>query len=451
MLNISRNSIVGKIATQRYLSFKQVEKDAVPRGLSILLIFLFSSGVAVLFIPWTQNIRGRGYVTTIQPDQRPQTVHTIIGGRIEKWFVREGDFVLIGDTIAQISEIKDDYFDPLLMDRTSNQIEAKMLAAKAYRQKADALQQQIEALGQMQQFKLSQARNKLEQARLKVKSDSIDLEAARVQFDIVEYQNRRMQQLYEEGLKSLTDLEGRNLGLQEALAKRIGAENNLLSSANDQINALIELEAIDSEFSEKLAKAESDRMSALTELYQTEVDINKLRNQLSNYSIRNSLYFIRAPQNGYVTKALQVGIGETVKEGTPLVSIMPRDYELAVEMYVRPMDLPLIRLGQPVRFIFDGWPAIVFSGWPNVSYGTFGGKVFAVDNFISDNGKYRIMIAPDPMDESWPEALRVGSGANGFALLRDVPIWYELWRQINGFPPDYYLTDEEILIDTAKE
>jgi biotin carboxyl carrier protein len=324
-------------------------------------------------------------------------------------------------------------------------------AAEAYRQKADALQQQIEALGQMQQFKLSQARNKLEQARLKVKSDSIDLEAARVQFNIVEYQNRRMQQLYEEGLKSLTDLEGRNLGLQEALAKRIGAENNLLSSANDQINALIELEAIDSEFSEKLAKAESDRMSALTELYQTEVDINKLQNQLSNYSIRNSLYIIRAPQSGYVTKALQVGIGETVKEGTPLVSIMPRDYELAVEMYVRPMDLPLIRLGQPVRFIFDGWPAIVFSGWPNVSYGTFGGKVFAIDNFISDNGKYRIMIAPDPMDESWPEALRVGSGANGFALLRDVPIWYELWRQINGFPPDYYLTDEDMLKDTANK
>jgi hypothetical protein len=32
----------------------------------------------------------------------------------------------------------------------------------------------------------------------------------------------------------------------------------------------------------------------------------------------------------------------------------------------------------------------------------------------------------------------VGSGASGIALLNDVPIWYELWRQLNGFPPDYY-------------
>jgi hypothetical protein len=32
----------------------------------------------------------------------------------------------------------------------------------------------------------------------------------------------------------------------------------------------------------------------------------------------------------------------------------------------------------------------------------------------------------------------MGTGAQGIALLKDVPIWYELWRNINGFPPDYY-------------
>jgi len=34
--------------------------------------------------------------------------------------------------------------------------------------------------------------------------------------------------------------------------------------------------------------------------------------------------------------------------------------------------------------------------------------------------------------------LRIGSGANGFALLNDVPLWYEVWRQLNAFPPNYY-------------
>ena len=66
------------------------------------------------------------------------------------------------------------------------------------------------------------------------------------------------------------------------------------------------------------------------------------------------------------------------------------------------------------------------------------GKVVAVERFISPNGKYRVLLAPDPDEQPWPEALRIGAGANTLALLEDVPIWYELWRKLNGFPPNYY-------------
>jgi len=91
-----------------------------------------------------------------------------------------------------------------------------------------------------------------------------------------------------------------------------------------------------------------------------------------------------------------------------------------------------------VRIQFDGWPAIIFSGWPNTSYGTYGGRVYAIDNFISDNGLYRILVVPDPEDHPWPDALRVGAGTHSMLLLKEVQVWYELWRKINGFPPDYY-------------
>ena len=73
-----------------------------------------------------------------------------------------------------------------------------------------------------------------------------------------------------------------------------------------------------------------------------------------------------------------------------------------------------------------------------------GNKVIAIDNFISDNGKYRILVAPDPEDHPWPDALRVGAGTKNMVLLKDVPIWYELWRQINGFPPDYYMNEKSM-------
>jgi hypothetical protein len=145
-----------------------------------------------------------------------------------------------------------------------------------------------------------------------------------------------------------------------------------------------------------------------------------------------------------VVKVLTPGLGETVKESQDIVSILPADFQLAVEMYVDPVDLPLIHLNNHVRFIFDGWPAFVFSGWPNKSFGTYGGNVIAIDNVISDNGKYRILVAPTYQDTPWPDALRPGSGAQGIALLNDVPVWYEIWRQLNGFPADFYKEEKKV-------
>ena len=121
-----------------------------------------------------------------------------------------------------------------------------------------------------------------------------------------------------------------------------------------------------------------------------------------------------------------------------LVEIVPDKIQYAVELFVRPVDLPLVAKGQKVRFLFDGFPAIVFSGWPNASYGTFGGKIVAVENSVSVNGKFRVLVAEDPDDKPWPYQLKVGTGANGIALMKNVPVWYELWRNVNGFPPDYY-------------
>ena len=223
----------------------------------------------------------------------------------------------------------------------------------------------------------------------------------------------------------------------------IAQENKLLSSRNQLINARIELSSIKAEFRDKIAKSESEKYSALSGMYDAEAVVTKLQNQYSNYLVRSGMYYITAPQDGYITKALRSGIGETIKEGTEILSIMPAKIDVAVEVYVRPIDIPLLGKGSKVRIQFDGWPAIVFSGWPNVSYGTYGGTVVAIDNFISENGKYRVLVVPDAKDHAWPKEIRVGAGVNSMMLLKDVPIWYELWRQINGFPPEYYKVNLE--------
>lgn len=343
-----------------------------------------------------------------------------------------------GDTILFISEVKSEYFDPDLVERTGQQLRAKSSSVLSYGDKVNALDNQVAALLTERRLKLEQARNKLLQAKLKAQSDSIEFEAAKTNIRIAERQFERTEQLESEGLKAVTDVEEKRLKLQETQAKLISQENKLLAAKNEIINAEVEINSVQAAYTDKISKAESDKFTAMSNQFDSEAQVSKLENDYTNYEMRNQLRYIRAPQNGYINTAIKAGIGETFKEGTPLVGIMPADYDMAVEMFVEPIDLPLIHLGEKVRIQFDGWPVIVFSGWPNVSYGTYGGEVVAIETFISPNGKYRILLAPDPDDHPWPNALRVGSGANTIALLEDVPIWFELWRQLNGFPPNYY-------------
>lgn len=438
MLNISSRSVTEIVSRKNLSSLKYVEGKRAGNVLIRLLGILFGVLFLALFLPWTQNINAPGKVTTLKPDQRPQTIHSVIPGRIEKWFVQEGDYVEKGDTILFISEVKDEYFDPNLLPRTEEQLKSKESSVNAYMEKVKALDSQIDALARTSVLKLEQARNKYRQAKLKIISDSIDYEASVIDYNIAIEQLSRMEKLYEQGLKSLTDLESRKLKVQKAKAEMISYENKLLTSKNELINAEVEIVSIRNQYKNSVSKAESEKYTAMSAMYDAEIDVTKLQNQFMNYSVRTGLYYIRAPQSGYITKAIQSGLGETVKEGTEIISIMPAQYDLAVEMYIDPIDLPLVEKGQPVRIQFDGWPAIVFSGWPNTSYGTFGGVVFAVDNFISANGKFRLLVKPDPDGETWPTALRVGGGARNMLLLKDVSIGYELWRRFNGFPPDYY-------------
>jgi multidrug resistance efflux pump len=438
MLNISKKNINGTVDLTRFDTIKQLNERPYFKTFNRLLKGFLIGSILFLMLPWTQNIQGSGNVTTVSPEQRPQTIHTAIAGRIEKWYVEEGQYVNKGDTILFISEIKSDYFDPDLVENTENQMKAKMLSEDSYEFKAGALSTQITAIERERVLKLEQARNKIEQALLKIKSDSMDLEAVKTQLKIAQIQYKRSQDLNKAGLKAVTDLEEKRLNLQDAEAKIITQQNNYLTSKNELINARVEINRITAEYADKSSKAQSDRYTALSSQFDTEAQVNKLQNQVTNYKIRNELYYIKAPQNGYVNRALQSGIGETITEGTPIVSIMPSKYDIAVETFIEPIDLPLIHKGEKVRIWFDGWPTIVFSGWPNSSYGTFGGTVIAIENFISPNGRYRVLIAQDTTDHPWPKELSIGAGAQTFALLENVPLWYELWRKLNGFPPDYY-------------
>lgn len=443
MLNISENSINEYVNLPDFESHRLLRKSRIQMLSFWLVLALVSILFLCLFLPWTQNISAKGYVNTRSPEQRPQAIQSVISGRLEQWHVKEGDFVERGDTIIFISEVKSEYFDPEILERTSEQIDAKSQSVESYNQKVLALESQYRVLQEARELKRAQIENKIDQAINKISIDSIDLVAYQANLSIAENQLSRTQELHSKGLKTLTELQEKEYKVQSAKAKVNVQENKLINQKNALANLEIELVAVEKEYGDKLAKSQSDQQSALSNKLESMAATSKLRNQLSNYSRRQDLYFITAPQSGYITKTMKKGIGETVKEGTDIVTIMPAKYDLAVEIYLKPQDIPLLNIGNNVQLRFDGWPAIVISGWPESSTGVFSGDIVAIDRYISENGLYRVIISPNDSEKPWPERLSIGTGTNAFVLLNTVPIWYEIWRQLNGFPPDFYQNNEK--------
>lgn len=437
MLNFSKRDVKKEIEEQNLYSIRLLNNyqnsKVIVRWLSFIIFILF----ACLFLPWQQSIESYGKVTALNPQDRPQAIQTIIAGRIEKWAVMEGDYVKQGDTILLLSEVKDKFMDPQMLSRTDLQIKAKQTSLLSKRSKYEAQQHQLDALKKGLSLSLAKTRNKLLQSQLKIKSDSGDLVAAKADVAISERQYQAQKKLHEQGLRSLVELEQRNMKLQQATAKLISAENKLASSRNEYINAQIEVNSVQAEYFDKISKIESELNSTQSDIYDTESAIGKMQVEFSGLQVRSGMFVVRAPQDGFILKASKQGIGETVKEGEELLTIMPENHSIAVELYFKPMDLPLLYRGCPMRIQFDGWPALVFSGWPSSSVGTFGGLVRVIDKVATKDGKFRVLVVPNPKEDPWPEKVRIGTGANGWAMLNNVLLCYELWRQFNGFPPDY--------------
>ncbi len=432
---------IEKETGKSYSAFENIYSVDSERRIKNIFIGLLCGGLIILFIPWTQNINTTGIVTTQFQEQRPQQINSIIPGKIVKWWVKEGDFVQKGDTIVELADTKDDYLDPRLIERTEDQVNAKKQKVDFYLSKIENAKSQITALEEGYRLKELSIKNKIQQLERKILIDSAELTAAKIDLEIGTSQINRANKLLADGIISLTDFEKRTQTFNKAKASFQEKQQKYLNAKQDIQITKIELNGFKQEYADKIFKLKGEIDNANSERSSVIAEVAKNENQLSNYKIRGSQKWLIAPQTGQIIKAKKAGINEMVKEGEMIVEIVPKAFMYAVELFVKPMDLALLNIGQDVRLQFDGYPAIVFSGWPNSSYGTFAGKISAIESNRNENGKFRVLIIPETSEKNWPSNLKIGTGAQGFALLNNVPIWYEFWRQLNGFPPDFYTVE----------
>jgi multidrug efflux pump subunit AcrA (membrane-fusion protein) len=312
----------------RLPSITRVVGIAIVPALILIVAFL-------RFTPWVQISVGAGVVTALDPADRTQTINALAGGRIARWFVRDGSSVVKGEPIVEIIDL-----DPRFIER----LEAELRATESQYQSARAAS-----------------------------------ETAKLDYN-------RKQRLLAQGLVARADFEAAKIKYDELAAKEA---------------------------------------EALANLNQKEISLS-----------RQSLLTVTAPRDGTIVKIEAGDTATLVETGQAIATFVPSGVQLAAEIYISGLDASIVDPGRKVRLRFEGWPAVQFGGWPETAIGTFGGIVASVDPVVSANGRFRVLVTEDPEDP-WPKEgyLRLGARAEGWILLNEVTLGYELWRRLNSFPP----------------
>jgi len=90
-------------------------------GAVLVFAMMVLSVAAMVFAPWTQNIRGVGKVSAYSPDERQQSLTAPVDGIIRQRFISEGSRVTKGQSIVDVADIDPDIISRLERERTAQQ------------------------------------------------------------------------------------------------------------------------------------------------------------------------------------------------------------------------------------------------------------------------------------------------------------------------------------------
>lgn len=419
----------------RLPALRYVGSPRTARTLARILTILFVVvALALTVTPWQQTVSGKGTVVAFQPIERTQNIEAPIDGRVVRWEVVEGAKVAKGDLLVEISDN-----DPNILERLAQERSAIFGTLQAGERKGLSIGEKIRGLEETRRNAVLAAESRIDVARDKIQAAEQAVGAAEAAFETAKLNLERRQKLNERGLSS-----NRNFELAQLQYNKTRADvDRARASLNAERNSLIALEAdrqkINADMAAKIEDARASLASAASDAEKARAELTKVDVRLA----RQATQRVVAPINGTILRVVGRQGGEMVKAGDVMAVLVPDSTKNVVELWVDGNDVPLISSGQPVRLQFEGWPALQFAGWPSIAVGTFGGQVMLVDASDDGQGRFRVLVEQDPAEDPWPSQvyLRQGAMANGWVLLNQVALGFELWRQFNGFPP--VISEEE--------
>jgi multidrug resistance efflux pump len=396
-------------------------------AVALAAIFL-TLPVALLVVPWQQNVQASGRVTALDPLDRVQVIPAPVTGRLVDLRVQEGVRVEKGQVLAEMADQDPDY-----ARRLEQQFQFTNDKVEAAKGMVDFYGQQLVFLEDAREQAVSSATYELNVAIEKVRATERELEGLEAALDQKRADRERKSTLFTRGVVSELDFQKAEADYLAARAEVEAAKSKVEQARNEEKAKMADINKIASDQQAKIESTKSAREDARSKVALAEKELTEATTKLE----RQKTQVIVAPRTGYVLRIHAASSADLLSQGDPLIELIPETDALAVELWVRGIDAPLVTPGRKVRLQFEGWPAVQFAGWPSVAVGTFGGVVSVVDAQGNAEGRFRVLVLPDPQDQPWPDQvyLRQGVRTNGWLLLDTVSLGYEMWRQLNAFPP----------------
>ncbi|MFN0109787.1 MAG: HlyD family secretion protein [Blastocatellia bacterium] len=409
----------------------------------MMLLLLALIALSLYFVPWQQSVTGYGRIIVFAPMDRPQTIEAQIPGRLVSWRVVEGQAVAAGEIVAELDDIDSKFLADDQVERLQAQLGFTQTGLLQTNAREGALAAQLKDLEASRSQAIPAATQRARQAADAVKQAEQNVTQAKQAVTTAELNQKRLQELFEKGLRSKRDLELADLEMVTASARWESMLAGLEVARRGLQVAQFEQERVVNDTSAQLNSLRASLAGVRETMAKTNSDLQKFEVDINNVKQRADQRVVRAPLAGRIVRLMKVGPGGTVKAGDELAVLAPDTKDQAVELYLSDYDAPLVSVGRQVRLNFAGWPAVQFVGWPSIAVGTFAGRVKVMDAVDDGKSRFRIIITPDEelikvgKEEPWPslDQLRPGGEVNGWVMLDTVSLGFELWRQFNAFPP----------------
>jgi len=409
-------TVLDKVTLHRY-----VEKFWYISFTIFVVIFAF------LFLPWQQTVKGTGTISAYDPTQRPYAISATINGFIDEFHVEENQFVKKGELLFTMVDLDRKYSTRLknIEEKSQEQLQNTQNQVLLSKEKKENLKEYLDMGLKVYAQKFAQTKDKIRSLELKKVSLEKNHEIEKSNFE-------RMELLYKDGIESKRKYDSiENVHIKaKADLEKIAIDIQVEKKNIDILEK--EKEKFLKDTQNKIKSLEEAILSSQNRITSIDQDLQRQSMNISRYETAE----VYAQKDGYVLRLYESDKNKLLKHGDQVIYFAPTVSEKTLLLKVSDFNMPLIKEGLPVRLMFYGWPAMQISGWPKITFGTFGGVIKKIDSISYDKGFFYAYVVEDP-NEPWPkgDVLKVGTQTTAWVRLETVPIWYQIWRTINGLPP----------------